>query len=317
MLLRVAVPSARQLAEYSLEQQHPLTRKWVDDATRVELLAKHHEQVDVLLATDLEVAAARVERVAPGHPAETMLNHWTPIGDNLHAMLSMRFEGMNPAKPFVDATTLSRRLQAGDLPALAAAAVDAYGRYSPQYLRLWSSEPVGWLPGTGLDRRFLGAPIELLRSREVPPGLALTPAQSLAHYGEAERAYAAVDLEHPDHPGQATLADRENLEETAEAGLLFDITVDGRWAGYSAALDHGEDNLGLPAYVVGELILTPGFRGRGFGSYISNLLAEALPDPSRILIGTIHAANRESIQSAIRAGRFDLGGWLQYRLRDQ
>lgn len=121
-------------------------------------------------------------------------------------------------------------------------------------------------------------------------------------------------VEHPDHPGQSTLQDRENLEETVEAGLLFDITVDGEWAGYSAALESGQDTLGLPAYVVQELILAPEFRGRGFGSHISNLLAEALPDHSRILIGTIHAANRGSIQSAIRAGRFDLGGWLQYRL---
>jgi L-amino acid N-acyltransferase YncA len=310
----MTVPSARELAECSLERQHPLTRMWVDDATRVDLLTKQHEQLDVLLATDLEIAEARVERLAPGHPAETMLNRWVPVGDDLHAMLSMRYEGMDPAKPFVDATPLTRPLQAGDLPALAAAAADAYGRYRPQYLRLWSAEPVGWLPGTGLDRRFLGAPIELLQPRDVPPGLALTPAQSLAHYDEAQHAYAAVVLEHPDHSGQSTLQDRENLEETVEAGLLFDITVDGKWAGYSAAMDSGQDTLGLPAYVVRELILAPEFRGRGFGSHISNLLAEALPDHSRILIGTIHAANRGSIQSAIRAGRFDLGGWLQYRL---
>lgn len=88
----VIVPSARQLAEYSLECQHPLTRTWVDDATRVDLLARQNEQVDVLLATDLEIAAARVARFAPGDPPETMLNRWVPIRDNLYAMLSMRFE---------------------------------------------------------------------------------------------------------------------------------------------------------------------------------------------------------------------------------
>jgi L-amino acid N-acyltransferase YncA len=276
-----------------------------------------HEQVDVMLATDLEFAATRVERFAPGLPAETMLNRWVPIGNDLHAMLSIRYEKKDPTKPFVDATPLSRPLQADDLPALGAAATDAYGRFRPHYLRLWSAEPVDCFPRTGLDHRFMGAPIKQLQARDVPAGLALTLARSLAHYEDAQHAYAAVVLDHPDHPGQSTLEDRETLEETAKSGLLFDITVDGKWAGYSAALDTREDTLGLPAYVVQELILAPEFRGRGFGSHISRLLAQALPDHSRILIGTIHAANRGSIQSAIRAGRFDLGGWLQYRLSDR
>ena len=310
------VPSARQLAEYTLEAQHPLTRRWVDDATRLDLLTRQHEQLDILLATDLDIAATRVAKFAPGLPPETMLNRWVPIRHDLHALLSMRYEGGDPTKPFVDASWLSRPLRAGDLPDLAAAAREVFGLHQPRYLRLWSAEPVGWIPGTDPDRRFLAAPIELLQPRDVPRGLALVQARNLEHYGDAERAYGAVDSEHPSHVRQAALQSRVALEESVEAGLVFDVTVDGTWAGYAAALAAGQDSLGLPAYVVQDLILAPEFRGRAYGSHLSTLLAQALPDPSRILIGTIHADNRGAIQSATRAGRKDVGGWLQYQFTD-
>lgn len=308
------IPTPRELAGYTLERQHPLSRAWAEDATRLKALAKQHEEVDILLATDRDIAAARVEKTAPGTPVESMLNYWVPVSDDLSAMLSMRFEGMDPTKPFVDASPLSRALRTEDLPALAAAATRYYAIHNPTYLRLWSAEPVGAFPGTGPDRRFLAAPIDQLQPRDVPPGLEVTPARNVDHYDDARRAYDAVDHAHPAHAVQAHLQDREDLEESAEAGLLFDVTVDGTWAGYVSALADGEDTLGLPAYIVQEIILTPEYRGRGLGTHLSTLMAQALPDPSRILIGCIHADNTGATRAATTAGRQDLGGWLQVPL---
>ncbi|MEU8222702.1 GNAT family N-acetyltransferase [Kribbella sp. NPDC048915] len=95
---------------------------------------------------------------------------------------------------------------------------------------------------------------------------------------------------------------------------MFDVTVDDEWAGYVAAVIKPDDALGLPAYVVRELVLTPEHRGHGYGRYLSTLLAQSLPDPTRILIGTIHATNTAARTAALTAGRHDIGGWLQLPL---
>jgi GNAT superfamily N-acetyltransferase len=304
------IPDALELAAYSLERQHPLTRKWVDDETRLGLLAELHAGVDILLATDRSIAESRVERLAPGTPVDAMLNYWVAVGDDLFAMFSMRFERLDVTKPFVDASPLSRPLETRDLPGLAAAAREIYGIHRPRYVRLWSSEAVDAFPGAVRDRRQFAALIKDLQPRNVPPGLVLTPAKDLDHYEDAQRAYDAVDQAHPDHPVQSRLQSKESLEESVEAGLLFDITVDGVWAGYVGALTESEEALGLPAYVVEELILTPEFRGQGLGAHLSTLMAQALPPTHPILIGTIHANNTGATTAATHAGRQDIGGWL-------
>ncbi|WBQ06283.1 hypothetical protein [Kribbella sp. CA-293567] len=214
------IPSAAELAAYTLERQHPLTRQWVDDETRLELLTEQHAGLDVLLAQDRSIAESRIERLAPGTPVDAMLNHWVLVGNDLHAMLSMRFEGLDVTKPFVDASPLSRPLEPRDLSGLAAAAMEIYRVHRPRYVRLWSSEPIDAFPGTQRDRRFLGAPIADLQPYGVPGGLALTPAATVDHYDEALAAYAAVDRDHPAHSEQASLASLESLQDSADQGLL-------------------------------------------------------------------------------------------------
>lgn len=308
------IPSAEELAGYTLERQHPVTREWVDDETRLAGLTKHHEDPDVLLAKDLEIAALRAERFAPGFPPETMLNYWVPAGDGLFAMVSMRYEGGDVTKPFVDATPLSRPLEARDFESLAAAAHNTFGMHHPRYVRLWSSEPVDAFPGSVRDRRQFAAPIDQLKPVDVPPGLELTRAENLDHYEDAERAYAAVDQAHPDHKEQASIQSRDNLQESMEDGRLFNVIVDGVWAGHVAAKVESEETFGLPAYVVEELILAPDYRGRGLGRHLSTLMAQALPDTFPLLIGTIHANNTGATRAATSAGRQDIGGWLQVPL---
>ncbi|GAA1664641.1 hypothetical protein GCM10009745_03020 [Kribbella yunnanensis] len=303
--------TAAELAAYTLERQHPLTRAWVDDETRLQLLTIQHEDPDVLLANSMEIAQLRTDRFAPGHPAESMLNYWLPAGD-LHAMFSMRFEGGDATKPFVDATPMTRSPHPGDFPALAAAALDLYGMHNPRYLRLWSADPE--LPGTEPDRRFLAAPIRDLGPTDVPPGLALRQTATVDHYDEAQQAYADVDAAHPHHVEEASIQDLEDLQDAADTGLLFDVMVNDEWAGYAAAVVKPEDSLGLPAYVVRELIITKKHRGNAYGHHLSHLLAAALPDPTHILIGTIHSANHGARTAARTAGRHDIGGWLRLPL---
>lgn len=309
------IPDAHELAGYFLAAQHPSTRRWVNDEMRLALLAEQRAD-DVLLASDLQIAEIRRDRFAPAHPAEALLNRWVTVTDDLAAMLSMRYEGGDPTRPFVDATVLSRPVANGDLAALAGCVVIAFGTLGPAYLRLWSAESAGHFTDTVPDKRFLAAPIlDLLAGQQpVPNELSVARAQSMDRYELARAAYADVDREHPGHTEQAALQDADDLEESMTAGTLFDVMVDGEWAGLLAATPEGE-SLGLPAYVVQELVLDARFRGRGYGAHLTTLLARALPDPDRVLLGSIHANNRGALKAAERAGRSDVGGWFQVPLR--
>jgi L-amino acid N-acyltransferase YncA len=311
----LGVPVARDLASWFLAAQHPLTRRWVDDAVRLEMLAEQCAD-EVRLATDMDLAAWRARRFAPGVPAEAFLSRWLPVSDDLTAMLSMRYEGGDSAKPFVDATLLSRPFTAGDLPALTRVAGDVYEGLHPRYVRLWSAAPAGRFAGTGPDRRFVAAPVGKLRTgfdEPVPTGLMLVPARALNQYEDACTAYADLDDEHPAHAEQAKIASHDALARSLSAGTLFEVTANGHWAGYVAVKTAGE-SLGMPGFVVQELVLVTKFRGRGLGPHLTTLLARALPDETRILIGTIHADNRGARHAAERAGRVDVGGWIQVPL---
>lgn len=307
------LPSAEDLARFTLAVQHPATRRWVDDAVRSRRLATAHES-DLRLATDRDLAAQRAEMMHVGQQADAFLNRWLTVSDDLEAMLSIRFEGLDREKPFVDATVLSRPFAGDDLSAMARVATETYELFLPGYLRVWSAEPTDAFPGTDRDRRFLGAPLRDLVGREVPIELSVAPTRDLCRYPDALAAYAAVDAVHPGHPGQATIQDADDLQESIETGTLFDVLVHGEWAGYVGATSDGGSDLGLAAHVVQEIILVPEQRGRGYGAHLTTLLAAGLPGPDNVLLGAIHADNRGALAGAMRAGRQDIGGWLQLPL---
>ena len=308
-----SLPSAQELAEYRLSAQHPLTRQWVADDVRLELLAAECAD-DLLLATDQQIAASRAERFAPGQPAQLLMNRWLDIGDGLSAMLSMRYEGLDVTLPFVDASLTSRPVETDDLVRLRDAAMETYGSLAPRYLRLWDPRPDGAISGTVADRRNLAAPLPELRAGpNPPPQLRLQAAQTATRYEELVAAYAAVDGQHAHHPREAKVQPREDMEESAAAGTLFDVLLEGEWAGYVGAVPEG-DTLGMPAWVVQELALAPNARGQGLGRYLSGMLARELSDERPLLIGTIHADNRGAHSAALAAGRHDVGGWVQIPL---
>lgn len=306
------VPDTSALARLTLTQQHPVTLGWVTERVRLAELAHDHED-DVMLATDLRVARIRRDRFAPGRPVELLLNRWLPAADGLEVMLSMRYEGGNVSRPFVDASVLSRPVTRADFEPLAEAARSCFGELRPGYLRVWSAEAHDHFPGTGPDKRFLAAPLGELRPRPVPEGLRLRQATDLDHYADAAAAYAAVDARHPGHPRQAALQAREELAEDLAAGLLFDVLAGDRWIGYVAAT--ARSRLGLPGYSVNELILAASARGAGLGPALTTLLARALPGADdEVVLGTIHLDNIGARRAALAAGRVDIGGWFQVRL---
>ncbi|UQN05880.1 GNAT family N-acetyltransferase [Deinococcus sp. QL22] len=300
------LPTTSALAQFSLAAQHPVSLGWCSESERLSNLADEHA-FDLQLATDLELAANRAQWMNISQPPEAFLNQWLSVRPDLDAMLSIRFEGANPAKPFVDVSATTRPVLAADLPTLSALAHHTYAAFTPQRLRFWSSAEAGAFGGTQPDMRVLAVPVRELQGRSTPPELSLRPTLDSSQLETAREAYADVDRLHPAHPGQARILSEEDLQETIEAGTMFDVLRDGEWVGYVGA--RVETLCGLPAYVVQELILIPSTRGNGFGAFLTPMLAEHLPEQERVMMGTIHVGNKGSLQAALRAGRHDIGGW--------
>ena len=276
-----ALPTALQLAAMTLLMQHPLTCAWAADDERLPRLARAHED-DLGLATSLKFAQMRHDRFSIiGAAQADYLNRWQPVSADLTPLLSIRFEGLDRKRPFVDLSGLSRPWNVADLPALKRAALEVYGVFAPLYLRLFSSVPIDalrGLDGSGLcrDRRFVAAPVTQPTNVKtiIPPKLSLRPTEDDRHLTQAEAAYTALAAQHPAHAYQAQVLDIEQLQEAIDAGLMFDVRVAQEWAGYVGV--HPDEHLGLPSYSVQELLLSPAFRGRGYGAHLTTLLARSV-----------------------------------------
>ncbi|CAM4008697.1 hypothetical protein [Deinococcus marmoris] len=202
------LPTAAELARFSLAAQHPLTLNWCPESEQLANLAGEHA-FDLQLVTDLELAGKRAEYINVGPPAEAYLNRWVTVSPGLNAMLSIRFKGMDVGKPFVDVSVTSRPVTVADLPTLIGAAGHEYGDFHPPRLRIWSA--AGTFPNLRPDQRVLAAPLAELGGGEVAPGLSLKPTADLSNYADAQAAYAAVDAAHPKHPGQAGLLSEQEF----------------------------------------------------------------------------------------------------------
>ena len=312
------LPTALELAAVTLAMQHPALDDWRPAAERLRVLAEEHEE-DLERAGDMKMADFRAGYFAfPGVGAGAYLDRWYPVSEGLTAWLSIRFEGRVRTRPFVDLSGTSRPWTPADLPALGRAALEVYGIFAPRYLRLLSGQPADAVPGLGHDRRFMAAPLSQLAAIQthIPPELSLRRTRDDRHLAQAVAAYAAIAAQHPAHTGQAGILSAEDLTECLQVGLMYDVLVGETWAGYAGVLP--EEKLGLEVYSVQELLLTPEYRGRGYGPHLTTLLARALladAEPGRVLFGTIHADNAGAYPAALRGGRQDVGGWVQLGLQ--
>ncbi|CAM3213221.1 N-acetyltransferase domain-containing protein [Deinococcus saxicola] len=244
------LPTAAELARFSLAAQHPRTLNWCPEPERLANLAEEHA-FDLQLATDLELAGKRADFINVGPPPEAYLNRWIGVAPDLDAMLSIRFKGMDVTKPFVDVSVTSRPVTVADLPALVEAAEREYQGFNAPRIRIWSAAET--FSDLRPDQRVLAAPLAELGGGEVAPELSLKPTADLSHYADAQAAYAAVDAAHPKHPGQAGLLSEEDLQDTIDAGTMFNVVWRGGWSGYAGTLAKAKN--GLPAQSVQEMLL--------------------------------------------------------------
>jgi L-amino acid N-acyltransferase YncA len=144
----------------------------------------------------------------------------------------------------------------------------------------------------------------------------LRRAETLEFYPRYAETYAAIYQERSWLPHEAEPESLEDMQEHLETGHVFEVLVDGQWAGITGA-EHRSDEFALCGFVVLEMLLAKFARGQALGAAVQYRLAEALQassQPSDVLYGTIGSNNPPMLKTAARVGRVDLGGWIWVNL---
>ncbi len=237
-------------------------------------------------------------------------------------MLGIRFRGGDIRIPFVDLVRSSRAITS---VAQVEAICDLVGQecvvFKPLMVRFYQPAHLEFqieVPGSSGDKRVLAAPLTTLLEYPKPEGLervSLCRANDLEFYPRYADAYAAIYQERPWLPHEAEPESFEDMQEHLETGQVFEVFVDGQWAGITAVEYRSE--FALHGLVVLKMLLAKFARGQGLGAAVQYRLAEALKAfsaPEDVLYGTIGSNNPPMLKTAARVGRVDLGGWIWVKL---
>lgn len=242
-----------------------------------------------------------------GQPASAYLDRWLQLSPGTSVLAGPRYLGRDPELPFVGITAANRVLGPADKESLIALAGAEFAPFRPKFMLLSAADPVQSWPGCSSEKRLVVGEIGELRSRPVTLGLSTRPHDVDRTYEDYQAIYERDRAADPVRRRWAQAEDREDFVRLAESGMIFDVLVDGQWAGVVAA--EIESTGGIRGAVVQELTLDQQFRGHGDGHQLSLLLARALPlDDDQLLVGTIHVDNVSAYRAALQAGRVDVGG---------
>lgn len=312
--------SARLLG-YAQHNVHPQVRVWSDAATITANLQDELKGDLERLESDALAALFRHHCRVEGAPQDDYKNRLLEVG-GLEGLTGIRFRGLDMAQPFIDVVYRSEPvLNVAQLEGIKDALRREYAVFKPKRLRFYGASHLPQLPGEG-DKRLVAAPLRVVLGQPAPSARIDPPARvdlrgatSLTFYPEYAAIYARLHAEKPELIPVARAGTEEDLQGYLEEGNLFEILVDGAWAGVCAVFSDAK--AGVHGFCFGEIILAPAFRGQGLGSAVQSELAKRLitrgEDPGAILFGTIGAVNHSALGAAARAGRLDLGGhvWLE------
>lgn len=151
------LPTFETLVDAADAGLHPWVRRNFSPESRREALARELEFWLVPAATDLDWARNyRAHAPDVGEPAEAYLHKWLPLdGTSGHVPIGARYLGLDSEAPFVGVAGSDRPLVADDATALIRLARERFAAFSPRFVMISSSEPVGSWPGTAPERRVL------------------------------------------------------------------------------------------------------------------------------------------------------------------
>ena len=301
-----------RLLTYARQKVHPLVRTWLGAQTIETNLQSELEGDLERLHSDALAAEFAHHCPVAGAAAETYKNRLLTVGE-LELLVGIRFLGLDMNQPFVDVMYQSREtLTPGQLSTVQKAVRKAFAVFRPKRTRFYLSSHLPQMGADG-DKRLIAAPLGVMLAQPRPATfdrVELRRAASLAFYPDYAAVYNELHADYPELRAVARLESEDDMQGYLEAGLLFEVFVDGVWAGVTAV--YRDVNIGLSGFCVAEIVLAKAFRRRGLGHVVQFQLAAQLVKqgarPNDLLFGTVGAVNVAARGAALRAGRVDLGG---------
>jgi L-amino acid N-acyltransferase YncA len=301
---------------WAVDQVHPQLKVWYSQAQLESNLTAQLER-DLDWLENLGEGFERNMPVAGATPA--MYNHRVLEVAGMQVMLGIRFRGGDISIPFVDLVRSSHEITTpAQVEAICDLVRQEFAIFKPLMVRFYQPAHLEFqidVPGSSGDKRVLAAPLTTMLEHSKPDGLErviLRRAETLEFYEQYAETYASIYQERPWLPTESTPESLEDMREYLETGHVFEVLVDGQWAGITGA-DHRSDEFALRGFVVLEMLLAKFARGQGLGAAVQYRLAEALQTsaaPEDVLYGTIGSNNPPMLKTAARVGRVDLGGWI-------
>jgi hypothetical protein len=300
-----------ELTEYALGQAQPLVYTWLGDQLREDLRKSTASMI--ALITDDEAARAFSEAMSVlGLPPEPFKARLLEI-DGHRFLAQIHFTDRSGKLPYVEVYRASTPLGATDDPFIVRKLCDRFDVFLPQRVRFFHSAHMPLrAPATRVDQHFLVAPARAMATRPVAPGferIVLRRARNLDFYPRYVAAYEQMFATRPQLRGQVRIEPENSLANCLEQGLLYEIHVDGGWAGIVAA--SRETVVGVTGCYMNEIVLEGAARGQSLGPAVHQHFAKvvAAENPSGVITGMIASVNVPSLKTAIRAGRIEIGAW--------
>jgi len=238
----------------------------------------------------------------------------TPFGE---AVTSIRFVGGDLTKPAVFLIHKDFELDSQvKVKEMGAFLYREYELFTPKRFRWFSSKEVVDLSGLGEGiEGDLGYYTGFLSDLKNAPKsenfekIELVVSASLDWYERYENSYQEMYKTNPFFVEMASVESREALQDMMDKGLLFEVLVEGTWAGIIGVCEARRKY--LAGYEVYEEYLLVEFRGKKLASAVQRHLIERLPSTANeMLYGTIHHQNIPSIKTAKRCGRKGVGVYI-------
>lgn len=314
------MPTKSDWLAWAIDQVHPQLNCWY---SKPQLHANLSAQLELDIDRMVNLGATFEHAMPVAGANAAMYNHRVFELSGMEVMLGIRFRGRDIGVPFVDLVRASQAItEYAQVQAICDLVRREFAIFKPLKVRFYQPSHIDFqfdLFSASGDMRVLAAPLTLMLSQPEPAGLArvsLRRVHTLAFYSRYHSSYAETYLERPWLPQESHTHSPQDMQDYLEAGQIFEIFVDDRWAGITCG-EHRMDEFGLQGFVVGEMLLAPPARGHGLGAAVQYRLAEAVRASSSaadVLYGTIGSNNSPMMKTASRAGRVDLSGWIWVNL---
>jgi hypothetical protein len=299
----------REFSDYALSQAHPLVKEWREKRLLADIAEETRWRIALLtdsVAAHKFAEAMRVLKLPPEHYMARLIDI-----QGQRYLAQINFSDTSGSMAFVGIYAAS--VPPGSLAdnQLMARIADEFRVFSPKRSRFYHSThaPLKLQP-TKICQHFLAAPVGIMVAKQdalAHGRVSLQLPKNTEFYPSYVDAYNQMYSERPELKDEVRTESEETLEGCLKEGLLYEIIIDGTWAGIIAA--RRQLVAGVRGIFMVEILLCGAARGQGLASVVHKEFSRKIVaiDPEAVVTGTIAAANSPSLKAALRAGRVEIG----------